>query len=933
MTMRILFKYNKIAFLLCLLFHIIGVKVYGQISIVTLGTANTQNFNGLINTGTNQSPLSGWEIAEPPSGDDLYDAGDGSATASGIYSFGTGTNTDRAWGSLTASLSEPMIIGVKYTNNTSQNISSIAIQYTGEQWRLGSIGNSDKLNFEYSTNATSITDNGANWIPVNGLDFVSPTTTGASGALDGNAVANRTILSANIAVNVLASTGFIFIRWRDQQLGVNDQALAIDDLSLTAYANITTGNYAELIVDGTMALGGDININGSTTFINSSSKIDIGANTLTISGDVVGTPLFKGGANANLNISGSGTISTINFDQTVPGSTNLLKNITLNRLGATVTLGSALNISDLDGSVNLTSGSLATAGNLTLLSSFSGTARIGTITNGVSDLSGNVTAQRHMQGTAVDYRGWRTMGPVTSSFAVNQLTDDIFVTGPGGANNGFDASGSNSSVMYYEEDYNVIGGRGWKSIANTSATFSAGQGMLVFFRGDRTQTSSLTNTLIVPNSTVIDVVGAINKGDVLVNLKYNDDSNIATEDGWNFVSNPYPSQINWGGVTKGASVDNNIAILNPLTNGYVTLGLTDFIPSHQGFFVKANASSQSITFQESAKVSNGTTPYFKTQQKPFAIKMYEDSVKYDIALLKFEPAAAKNYVFKEDALKMTNSRINLGFVTPNNRIVQINTIPNSPTNSTDTFIIKTSSIKNGTHWLTFEDKAILPANKSVILVDAYNNNIIDVKTTSTYAFNIDNTLAATYGNRFKLIITDQFNALPVKLTSFIGENQGKYNKLTWSSVAEKNLINYELEKSIDGKTFESIGLIKATNNNTKTDYSFSDYTNTAADLIYYRLKINEQKGIVNYSQLVAIQNNSIFEAVLNVYPNPANHFININLPENNNLREVLFYDINGKLMMTSTKAQNIEVTELNAGVYTIQVKTDKLDQRIKFIKQ
>jgi hypothetical protein len=313
--------------------------------------------------------------------------------------------------------------------------------------------------------------------------------------------------------------------------------------------------------------------------------------------------------------------------------------------------------------------------------------------------------------------------------------------------------------------------------------------------------------------------------------------------------------------------------------------------------------------------------------------MFEDSVKYDIALLKFETAAAKNYVFKEDALKMTNSRINLGFVTPNNRIVQINTIPNLPTNNTDTFIIKTSSIKNGTHWLTFEDKAILPVNKSVILVDAYNNNIIDVKTTSTYAFNIDNTLAATYGNRFKLIITDQFNALPVKLTSFIGENLGKYSILSWTSVAEKNLINYEVEKSIDGKTFETIGLIKATNSNTKTDYSFSDYTNTAADLIYYRLKINEQKGIVNYSQIVAIQNNSIIEPVLSVYPNPANQFININLPENNNLREVLFYDINGKLMMTSSKAQNIEVAELNAGVYTIHVKTDKLDQRIKFIKQ
>jgi hypothetical protein len=72
---------------------------------------------------------------------------------------------------------------------------------------------------------------------------------------------------------------------------------------------------------------------------------------------------------------------------------------------------------------------------------------------------------------------------------------------------------------------------------------------------------------------------------------------------------------------------------------------------------------------------------------------------------------------------------------------------------------------------------------------------------------------------------------------------------------------------------------------------------------------------------------------LDVYPNPANHFININLPENDKLREVLFYDINGKLMMTSITAQNIEVSELNSGVYTIHVITDKSANRIKFIKQ
>ncbi len=140
-----------------------------------------------------------------------------------------------------------------------------------------------------------------------------------------------------------------------------------------------------------------------------------------------------------------------------------------------------------------------------------------------------------------------------------------------------------------------------------------------------------------------------------------------------------------------------------------------------------------------------------------------------------------------------------------------------------------------------------------MLVDAYNNNIIDVKATSAYAFNIDNSLSATYGNRFKLIITDQFSALPVKLTSFIGKNQGKSSLLNWTAVAEKNLINYEVEKSIDGKTFETIGLVKATNSNSLTEYTFSDFAFEAADMSYYRLKINEQKGINTYSQVLALQ--------------------------------------------------------------------------------
>jgi hypothetical protein len=698
---------------------------------LTPGVPYTQDFNGLPNSGTGNI-LADWEIDETIL-DGLIDANDGLSASAGIFSFGTLSTTDRALGSITQSLVEPMLYGLLFENLNAYAITSLTIQYTGEQWRFGG-SITDELVLEYRLGGSGIS--GGTWTAVNALKFTSPITTGTVGNLDGNSNANKTTLTSTIIVSIPQGQT-IWIRWRDQYSGTNDNGLAIDDLIITPNAEIS-GPLSSLDVNGKVTLSGNTTISGTTTFIDGNSRIDIGSNTLTISGALSGvTPVFKGSHTSNLIIDGSSTIGTINFDQTTPGTSNLLNSLTINRSGATVTLGNALNISDNNGSVDLTSGTLVTGGNLTLLSSNSGTARIGAISSGISDLTGNITAQRYMQGNVIDYRGWRTMGAITSNFNVNQLTDDIFVTGPGGATNGFDGNGTNSSVMYYEEDFNAGGGRGWKSITSTSTSFSAGQGMLVFYRGDRTQSSSITNTTVVPNATTIDVVGEINKGNVIVNLKYNDDSNGATEDGWNFISNPYPSQINWGNVSKGVSVDNNIAILNPLTNGYVPLGLADYIPSHQGFFVKANAAGQSITFEENDKVSNGNTPYFKTQVNPFSIKMYEDSIKYDIALLKFDGTANKNYVFKEDALKMTNSRINLGYVTPNNKIVQVNSIPNSVSNSTDTFVITTTSIKNGTHWLTFEDKAILPASKSVFLVDGFNNNIIDVKTTNSYSFTIN----------------------------------------------------------------------------------------------------------------------------------------------------------------------------------------------------
>ena len=73
----------------------------GAISLTTLGSASTQNFDTLANTGTtNNLTINGWYLNETGSSGNnngQYAAGTGSGTAGDVYSFGDAASTERAF--------------------------------------------------------------------------------------------------------------------------------------------------------------------------------------------------------------------------------------------------------------------------------------------------------------------------------------------------------------------------------------------------------------------------------------------------------------------------------------------------------------------------------------------------------------------------------------------------------------------------------------------------------------------------------------------------------------------------------------------------------------------------------------------------------------------------------------------------------------------
>jgi hypothetical protein len=216
-----------------------------------LGGVNfTQNFNTMAASGSsinlNTLPI-GFNASESGPGNNVtYAANDGAASTVNTYSYGTGTNTDRALGEL-GSTTFQSTLGACFVNNTDHPITSFIVGYTGEQWRLGAAdGNIDRLDFQFSTDATSLTT--GSWIDVNGLDFSSPSNSGA-GAKDGNAAANRTVINpfAITPAAPIQPEKTFFIRWvPDDNNGADTQndGLAIDDFTLgAAYARGLAGDY------------------------------------------------------------------------------------------------------------------------------------------------------------------------------------------------------------------------------------------------------------------------------------------------------------------------------------------------------------------------------------------------------------------------------------------------------------------------------------------------------------------------------------------------------------------------------------------------------------------------------------------------------------------------------------------------------------------
>lgn len=216
----------------------IASAAMAQISITGSSLTYTQDFNSLDTlsaTPYNTALPTGWALAETgTNANSTYRGGAGASNAGDTYSFGTSGSTERALGGVASGSLLPAF-GARFVNNTGAAITHFDVTYHGEQWRLGNpASHTDTLYFMYSTNATSVGDAAATWTEASALTLTSVLTSGtAAGATDGNT--NFSTMTGTVTVNI-PNGATLTIKWMDPNIIGSDDALAVDDLSIT-FAN------------------------------------------------------------------------------------------------------------------------------------------------------------------------------------------------------------------------------------------------------------------------------------------------------------------------------------------------------------------------------------------------------------------------------------------------------------------------------------------------------------------------------------------------------------------------------------------------------------------------------------------------------------------------------------------------------------------------
>ncbi|OGX84368.1 hypothetical protein BEN47_03125 [Hymenobacter lapidarius] len=689
--------------------------------------------------------------------------------------------------------------------------------------------------------------------------------------------------TGQLAVN--AGSSLVFSKNSPAELGT----LRLTPTS-TQLANLTVdaaGGGGLTANANTLTLPRSLTVNGSLTL--TAGTLAIGANNvLTLNGPVVAaaTGFLRGAATAGLVIGGAGSLADIRFDNGTSANTTLAS-FTLNRSGATFTLASSLIV---ENAFALNNGVFAIGSNTLTLNGTVATSATGLLKGGLEPLTFVATSDVYIGGT----------GPLgTLTFEPSSAVLNILVLNrPGGT---LTLEGSavqittptlTSGVLKLSDGVglNVTGvfdadpAVGRLAVTPTSVlsftgsgdigplAFVAGQDVLQRFTLDRA-TGTVPTVQLTTTLTVNEL--SLTRGRVFV--QGNNKLIVLPE----------------GSVTGGG----NNSYTNTLTQSSVTNQTTK--TATLGFPLGVDGQYRPLNFLVE-DVNGGTSSYTAHQYEAPSPSRTLPPTLSRVSQIRYY-----NVVREPGGTSVLNrARITLNY--------------------------------------DFASDGVTPATVSFLRV-AMADPIDDSKWKDIGGSGLGSSIQSDFFPAGPLgdftLATDKqtppnANPLPVELVRFTAERQAAGVRLNWATASEQNSARFEVQRSLDGRTFASVLSVAAQGNSSQLQaYSALD-AQAPASRLYYRLRQVDVDGTVAFSEVLTVSGNRASAGELSVYPNPASDRITAVVPAAEG-RTYRVLNSLGQVLDRGRAAEanpSVDVRRLPAGTYFLELNSATGRMVRRFVK-
>jgi len=301
------------------------------------------------------------------------------------------------------------------------------------------------------------------------------------------------------------------------------------------------------------------------------------------------------------------------------------------------------------------------------------------------------------------------------------------------------------------------------------------------------------------------------------------------------------------------------------------------------------------------------------------LKLIKDAYNYDDIAIGFNASATTAYNNQIDSkyFEGINSAEGLSSFSSDSIQLSVNIVP-LPKQGPLVIRLNIEAANSGPFTLDRTQLDSIAPIYDIWLVDRFAKDSLNLRTGTSYAFNVDKNNSATFGaNRFEVIIR-QNPALGMHLLSFDAVIAANTAALTWTTENEESATIFAAERSIDNGA--SFYMLDTLTSNGSGAYSYTDKTPLdGSDM--YRIKITDMNGAVSYSNIASlsfggsIAASSTATSNISIYPNPSNGIINLSISQNSDGTTA-----GTQKQLTSTITKNFAAsTSVGAASYDIKI--------------